>query len=257
MNPALYVHVPAQLLPARLGLLLQRRLQPEIACQDINLQQLDFQKLGDCATTLAAAQLSTTLHAPFNSFNPGSSRRGIRQTSHEMARQTLLLAEAIQAKRIIFHPGLPYRCTDRQQELWLRQNLAFWPEFIAMGAAFDCVICLENIYEAEPDLLLQLCRDLASPWFGHCFDIGHWHIFGTVKLETWLDQAAPHLKHLHLHDNLGDRDAHLPLGQGSIDFFALFNWLGNAKDAPTLALEAHNLSDLDISLAALEPYLPG
>jgi sugar phosphate isomerase/epimerase len=255
MNPALFVHVPAQLLPARLNFLRNRRLQPEVACQDVSIDQLDAQQLGVCAAELAAAQLGTTLHAPFASFNPGSSRRRVRKYSRELALKSLQLAEAIKAKRIIFHPGIPYGGSAKQLDFWLQQNIDFWPEFISMAEALNCCICIENIYEAAPDSLLALCRELASPNFGHCFDIGHWNIFGTVKLRHWLEQAAPWLKHLHLHDNCGDQDEHLPIGQGYASFSTLFAWLKETACTPTFTLEAHNLPDLDMSLTALEQYL--
>jgi len=255
MNPSLFVHVPAQLLPARLNFLLNRRLQPEIACQEVSIDQLDFKQLGECAAILAAEQLGTSLHAPFAAFNPGSSRKRIRKYSRELARKSLQLAETIKAKRIIFHPGIPYGSSGRQLDHWRQQNLAFWPEFISLAEAFDCCICLENIYESVPDSLLQLCGELSSPWFGHCFDIGHWNIFGTVKLRNWLDQASPWLKHLHLHDNCGDQDEHLPIGQGYASFTTLFAWLKERDCSPTFTLEAHNLPDLDLSLAALDRYL--
>jgi len=256
MNSALYVHIPAQLLTARLSFLLNRRLQPEIACQDISIDQLDLQQLGSCAATLAAEQLGTTLHAPFASFNPGSSRRRVRKYSWELARQSLQLAETIKAKKIIFHPGIPYGSSAKQLDFWLQQNLAFWPEFINMAEALNCCICIENIYETTPDSLLTLCRELASPNFGHCFDIGHWNIFGTTKQEYWLDQMAPWLRHLHLHDNCGKQDEHLPIGRGYAGFSTLFNWLKANDSNPTYTLEAHNLPDLDVSLAALERFLP-
>lgn len=256
MNPALFVHIPVQLLPARLVFLLNRKLQPEVACQEINLDLLDFAQLRECAAALSAAHLGTTLHAPFAGFYPGSSRRRIYKYSRDLALKSLLLAEAIGAKRVIFHPGLPYGSSAKQIDRWLQQNITFWPEFIALAEAQECCICIENIYETEPDALLQLCREMASPWFGHCFDIGHWNIFGTVKLQYWLDQMAPWLKHLHLHDNDGEQDQHLPIGRGYVSFSTLFHWLTENGCSPSFTLEAHNLPDLDTSLAALSRYLP-
>jgi len=255
MNPALFVHIPAQLLPARLNFLLNRRLQPEIACQEVTIDQLDFKQLEECAATLTAEGLGTSLHAPFTAFNPGSSRKRTRIYSWELAQKSLQLAKIIKAKKIVFHPGIPYASSGSQHDRWLQQNITFWPEFIAQAEALKSCICLENIYESAPDVLLQLCAEMASPWFGHCFDVGHWNIFGKVNLHHWLDQAAPWLRHLHLHDNCGEQDEHLPIGRGHASFSTLFEWLKETGCTPTFTLEAHNLPDLDISLAALDRYL--
>ena len=255
MNSALFVHIPAHLLASRLNFLLSRRLQPEVACQEISIDQLNFLTLGTCTAALSQAQLKTTLHAPFAGFSPGSGRRRVRNMARELAQKSLQLAKTIQAKKIIFHPGLPPGCSANQQSQWLQHNLEFWPEFIAMAEAIDCCICMENIYETTPDLFLQLCQTLASDRFGHCFDIGHWNIFGSIKLESWLEQMSPWLKHLHLHDNCGDQDQHLPIGHGNARFSSLFCWLKENDCAPTYTLEAHNPSDLDISLEAMEQFL--
>ena len=255
MNSALFVHMPAHLLEGRLSFLLNRKLQPEIACQEVSIDQLDFDQLQKCTAALAERQLGTTLHAPFIGFNPGSSRRKIRRESQEMARKAFHLANIIRAQKIVFHPALPIDSSFKQIDAWLGQSLTFWPEFIPLAEASNCCICIENIYESTPEPLLQLCQEMNSDFFGHCFDIGHWNIFGKVELETWLNQAAPWLKHLHLHDNYGKQDEHLPVGHGYASFTTLFNWLKANGRNLTYTLEAHNLPDLDSSLAALEHYL--
>jgi len=252
---ALFVHTPAHLLVSRLPFLLNRSLQPEIACQEVQLEQLDFAQLAEAAQSLAASRLGTTLHAPFSGFNPGSRRKRIRNQSREVALQTLQLAASIGAQRIVFHPGLDPNATPQQRDFWLEQNILFWPEFISQAEAINCCLCLENIYEATPDILLQLFQELASPSFGHCFDIGHWNVFSSTTLNDWLDRMAPWLQHLHLHDNGGQQDEHLPIGQGSIDFSGLFAWLKTNRLAPTMTLEAHSLPDLEQSLSAIEQFI--
>ncbi len=52
MASSLYIYTPAHLLPARLPFLLNRNLQPEVACQEVILEKLDFEQLGDCAQQL-------------------------------------------------------------------------------------------------------------------------------------------------------------------------------------------------------------
>ncbi len=60
--------------------------------------------------------------------------------------------------------------------------------------------------------------EIDSEWFGHCFDAGHWQLFGRLNMAEWLDAIGPRLFHLHLHDNHGSADEHLPVGDGIIDF---------------------------------------
>ncbi len=52
---------------------------------------------------------------------------------------------------------------------------------------------------------------------------------------------------VHLHDNLGDKDNHLPLGKGSIDFITLFNKFNKLETNPLFIIEHwdENLTSLD------------
>jgi len=61
-------------------------------------------------------------------------------------------------------------------------------------------------------------HDLPTAHAGMCFDLGHANLFGATQNNYWrfLDSLAPNVRiiHLHLHENLGDRDSHLPLFTG-------------------------------------------
>ncbi|SEA38503.1 Sugar phosphate isomerase/epimerase [Desulfuromusa kysingii] len=256
MASSLYVYTPAHLLPARLPFLLNRRLQPEVACQEVALEMLDFVQLGGCADQLLESGLSTTLHAPFSAFNPGSSKRKIRNHSLQMAAQSLLLAEKLHARRIVFHPGLAYGSDAKKVASWFENSLTFWPEFIQRAAEINCTLCIENIYATSPDILIRLLVELDSPHIGHVFDVGHWNIFGTGSLCGWLAETAPYLKHMHLHDNNGGKDEHLAVGQGTVPFSDLFGWLKTAQSPPTITLENHSLPEVEQSLVTLQGHFP-
>lgn len=48
-------------------------------------------------------------------------------------------------------------------------------------------------------------------------DIGHVNLFGR-KPEQFIKKFYKKLKHIHLHDNDGNKDLHIPLGTGNIDW---------------------------------------
>jgi sugar phosphate isomerase/epimerase len=76
-----------------------------------------------------------------------------------------------------------------------------------------------------------------------------------VPLEEWVDVLGSRLMEIHLHDNHGEADDHLPLGQGNIDFPSLFSLLEKKKIQPTYTIEPHEITHLQPSLKALEKYL--
>jgi sugar phosphate isomerase/epimerase len=65
---------------------------------------------------------------------------------------------------------------------------------------------------------LEERSDLPTAHVGMCFDLGHANLHGAMQNNYWryLDALSPavRISHLHLHENSGDRDSHLPLFTG-------------------------------------------
>ena len=65
---------------------------------------------------------------------------------------------------------------------------------------------------------LGRCRALPITHVGMTFDLGHANLYAATRNNYWryLDALTPivPLAHLHLHENFGDRDSHLPLFTG-------------------------------------------
>ena len=104
----------------------------------------------------------------------------------------------------------------RHPEAWLARSVATWKELAARAAAHRVTVMLENVYETEPELLLEVVGRVGADNLRVCLDVGHLYAFGGGDLSRWLHTLAPVIGQLHLHDNHGDRDAHLALGAGAI-----------------------------------------
>jgi len=255
MDNVLHVHLPLRALKKRLRWLLRNRFQPEVACQGKELDKLDHTILRFLGKRLAEEQLRLTIHAPFFDLNPGSHDPAIEMITRRRFHQTLDVAESLQASLVVFHPGFDRWRYDRQPELWHEQSRKFWPSLIERAAELNCQLVLENIFEDSPETLARLLDQLDSPWLGHCFDVGHWNLFSPVSLKDWFTRLGHHTRHIHLHDNRGKVDEHLPIGQGTINFSELFQQIDRLQPVPSMTLEAHTLRELTKSLAAVRPYL--
>ncbi len=86
----------------------------------------------------------------------------------------------------------------------------------------DNVENVSIILEAIPELFFHL-------------DIGHANLFGR-KPEEFIEKFHQRLKHVHLHDNFGDADLHLPLGHGTINWERVLKNLKEYYDG-TITLE--------------------
>ena len=223
---------------------LKRGLAPEFALKAADLDSLRLDDVDEIAGRCALASLRPTVHAPFFDLNPGALDPLVRQVTLQRLLHTLHIATRLDARLVVIHPGYdPWRYPN-MEDLWLSQATAFFRELLELDRHGRCLLAIENIYEPQPQTLVRLVGQIASPRIGHCFDIGHWHLFGRMPLESWLQDIAPQLFHLHLHDNTGASDAHLPIGDGTIDFQPLLKLLAGLVSPPSVTLEAHSLPHL-------------
>jgi len=254
MTGPLHVHIPWGRLEASLPMLLARRLQPEIAFSGPDLDTLVPERLAAIGAQLAEAGLAISVHAPFHDLNPGALEPLVQAASEQRLRQSLAATAALGGRLLVCHPGYEFWKYGGRDHLWLEQSLRFWPRLLEQAAEAGIVVALENIFETRPHTLLDLLAALDSPWFGHCFDVGHWRLFARTPLSEWFSLLAPRLVHLHLHDNRGERDDHLPVGEGDIDFPQLARLVSALPQRPSMTLEAHSEADLFRSLEGVRSY---
>lgn len=75
------------------------------------------------------------------------------------------------------------------------------------------------------------------------FDVGHANIFirepeaAGISLETYIEQLPFRIHEVHISDNSGRRDEHLPPGRGSVDYAALAAALRRRGEQPVITLE--------------------
>jgi sugar phosphate isomerase/epimerase len=252
MSDRLHVHVPCSLLRPHLDLLLKEGLQPEIGLKWEDLEK-PSDDLADCCRRLEEAGLKVILHGPFMDLNPGALDPLVRDATLHRFHRTLEIARSVKTHLVVFHPGFDRWRYGGRSEPWLEASLAFWPALVQQAADQGCPLALENIFDESPEPLASLIREIDSPWLGHCFDVGHWHLFSKVSLEEWVSALGDRLVHLHLHDNDGTSDAHLPAGEGNIDFPVVFRILESLQRPLTATLEIHNKPGLLRSVPYFAP----
>lgn len=95
-----------------------------------------------------------------------------------------------------------------------------------------------------PEDYIKIKEEINSDFLKYVFDLGHANTW-EIDLKRAIDILGKDLVLLHLHDNFGDADSHLPLGRGNIEF----NIIKNEKRPMTL--EMKSFEDLKISLRYL------
>ena len=115
---------------------------------------------------------------------------------------------------------------------------------------------LENVYEDDPDLFVELLQLANAPNLQVCLDVGHLQAFGDGDYGRWLNTLWPHIGQLHLHDNKGDKDDHLALGRGTVPLDFVLNFLARRDRQPMVTLEPHQEGSLAPSLEYLSQIWP-
>lgn len=249
---SVFQQVPWSRLPNELERLVAGRLQPEIGFSGPDLDRLEPASLDAVADRLGAAGMGLTVHAPHNDLNPGALDPLVAEVTADRLRRTLECAGRLGANLVVIHPGYdPWRY-GFHEELWLERSRAFWPPLIEQAERLGLRVVLENVFDRTPRPLCALLDELGAPCLGFCLDVGHFQLFSEQSLESWLQALAGHLRHLHLHDNHGERDEHLPIGAGSFDFEGLFALLRSHGLGVTATLENPSLDDALVSRRALD-----
>ena len=180
------------------------------------------------------------LHAPFAELTPCSIDPLVRATALHRFRQTIETAQALGVTRLVVHGGfIPLVYFP---EWFVEQSVLFWREFLqALPPDFE--IALENVMEPDPELLVDIVKAVGDARLGLCLDVGH---ANTVVSQTppldWLTPMQPWLRHVHLHDNHGESDEHLPPGAGSMPIPALLERLAQLPDV-TITLETRSAAE--------------
>ena len=153
-------------------------------------------------------------HAPFNELFPAAIDPKARELAMMRFNQAAELALRYCIRKMVVHSG--YVPFVYFKEWHIPRSVEFWTEFMA-DKPDDFEICIENVLDDEPHMLAEIARQADDPRIGLCYDIGHANIVSDRSQDDWLDTMAPYLKHLHIHNNDGERDYHRGITEGSLD----------------------------------------
>ncbi|MDQ5984484.1 MAG: hypothetical protein CSYNP_00179 [Syntrophus sp. SKADARSKE-3] len=246
------IHMPfSDLHDHYLPLVLEERLNPEISFDYATLERFVIDDYRRIADELLAAGLSVTFHAPFMDLRPGAIDPVIRKASLDRIRSVVELAAYFRPLAVVCHPSFDKRYYVSTEELWLANSIETWKTLTAVAETVDTILCLENVYEKQPRMILRLLAAVESPRLSFCFDTGHFNVFSSVPLDEWMQAMAPYLFELHIHDNGGAADEHLAAGNGSFPFFRLFGIIREKGLLPVMTLEAHKEATLRLSIENL------
>lgn len=191
------------------------------------------------------------LHGPFLDLNPMAYDSLVVEATRKRYEQAYEAAKALHASRIIFHSG--YVPSVYFLMGWAERMADFYNRFL--DDKDDSIeIMMENVLDPYPAPLKEVAEKVSHPAFGLCMDVGHANCYSEISCKEWAETLAPYLRHLHIHDNLGDRDSHLAVGKGNIPFKDIFSALESQKQEISCTIECNSKEDAIESFHQLSPF---
>lgn len=181
-----------------------------------------------------------SVHGPFVGIRQTHRDYFLKEAVKKRMQLTFEMAKELKPEILVFHSGI---IGDIKRwdlvDFWFEETTNFWKEEIKKYENEGIKIVIENLVEESPDILIKLCDGVNSRFFALCLDIGHMNVFSELSPSKWAKTMDKRLQYIHLHDNNGENDEHLPVGKGNIDFDSFFDSLKN-RDNIIIALELDN-----------------
>ena len=174
---------------------------------------------------LESFNLKYSIHTPFMDVNIAALQEKSRLNSLEQIKDSINLANRIDAEAVVVHPGLASFLVNKYflDDVYKAANESI-KELNEYGEDLGVLTTVENMPTFDAMIyknIDQLDEFLNSIDMGMTLDIGHANHVGYSPEAMIFDS----IKHVHVHDNFGDDDAHLALGEGSIDLKCIINAL--------------------------------
>ncbi|MFH0798866.1 MAG: sugar phosphate isomerase/epimerase family protein [Pseudomonadota bacterium] len=212
-------------------------LVPEIYFVDNDLEDGQGNALGEIADWLKSRNLRPSLHAPIGSGDPVVLDDAAKNYGRRMTGQIAAMARKFDARVVVFHPVFDKYSVGKKFPKWVEENLDFFEGVLNRTAGLDTTIAVENIFSDQPDPIAELISDLGSERFRFCFDVGHFNKYSSVGLSKWFKLLGDRICEIHVHDNFGKHDEHLPPGEGNFPFKKLVDFINSVDRELILTIE--------------------
>lgn len=192
-----------------------------------------------------------TMHGAFLDVTIFSSDPQIRQISQLRMEQSMEIAKKMGVKGVVFHTNVnPFLTEDGYVKQAVDMTVAYFEELLQKYPETD--IYLENMFDHTPDVLQAISKRLCHyEHYGVCFDYAHASISPT-PISDWIMGLYPYIKHLHINDNDGIHDLHLPLGEGKIDWLQFRDYYKRYFTQCTVLIETLSPEGQETSIRYLQ-----
>lgn len=196
--------------------------------------------------------LRLAIHARHRGISFGAHDPALRQRFVQELQGTIRFAAELGGNVVVAHvgeivppTGNPETGGNHSREEAFQLTLDSFARCAPVAAECGVRICVENVQLRPTEVItsftdhVRLVDTLGHPSVACALDTGHAHVNGGIQ--ACIDAFGPRLQHIHLHDNHGEKDEHLEVGQGSISFSEFAGFLRDFRDL--ISLETRSPTD--------------
>ena len=196
------------------------------------------------------ASLSVSVHSSFWDLNPGSLYPEVRQLTLKMVKRSAEVCKQLGGEVLVVHPGkCPAPDSPEVYGESLRSYRDFLKELVPWVRGLGLKLCLENGNSKDNpcSLLPELGELAAEKGVGITLDLAHACLrYGPKNVDRILrdmKKISSLIWHVHLHDNLGQKDDHLVPGEGKLRLSPLLECLKEMGYSSLVVAELWNPRD--------------
>ena len=189
----------------------------------------------------------------------GSDYEPVRKGWLEESKKIIRLCNELGIKLLNFHSHSrgAYISDKKGRRLILKNFIKSLKELVKYGKKYNVKIMLENGAERREITKLKDFKYIIDrvPGLKVHLDIGHAFINGGMKaIEGYIKTFKKKLIHVHIHDNHGRSDEHLPLGAGTMNYKKVVKFLKKINYNKTITFEvfSRDLDLLEISMKKMK-----
>lgn len=171
---------------------------------------------------LSTISKGKSYHAPFWDLNLGTKIIELQDAMMKIYNEAYYTAKDLNCTEIVIHSN--YNPGTYWYSGWIERAKVFLEKFLR-DKDDSITLCIENQFEIDSELFINLIDEVNDSRVKICLDIGHVNANSNMSVEEWIKSLNNRIAYYHLHNNHGKQtilgynkdDEHLGIDNGTID----------------------------------------
>lgn len=208
---------------------------------DEGLHTLDDNRVRKLREIAETRNIEFMVHSPFADINVATPSPVLQRTIMKRLEKSMLYASQLQSQLWIFHPGLKTAVTEFYPGSDWQLNMDAVRKLQKIAQRLEVEIAIENVPEPFP-FVLKSVEDFSRFYnelnddLSLVLDVGHANL--NQQIQAFIDTFSGKIVHIHASDNKGNYDAHLGIGEGTINWTDIAKALKNINFSGAVMLES-------------------